>query len=161
MSRIVAFKRKWLKDVAVIREPMSKVELEVTSNVTERHRINATEPGKSDKYIVNLKAVPADKYDDLVALLKDREEVPIEETNGMFLTGSIFVNDGEKPYLPMKGEKLLCNIGYVEDRGENQVLRVTNTHPQPARTAPKFDFAGAFEAQTATTGTEVAQGARK
>lgn len=158
MSRITMFKKEWLKNLVVIDKPMSKVEIEVTSNVTERHRINATEPGKSDKYIVNLKAVPKDKYDELVALFKDRDEVPIEETNGLFLTGAIWVGENEKPYLPMKGEKLLCNIEFVEDRAGDQVLRVTNTQPQPAATAAKFDFEGAFE-QAPATGREIAQGA--
>lgn len=163
MNQITSFKREWLKDYKVIERPMQKVELEVTSNVSEKHRINSTDPTKSDKYIVNLKAIPVDQYDKLVELLKDNSEVPIEKTNGMFLTGTIWVNGEEKPYLPMKGEALLCNIDYVENREKEQVLRVTNVQAQPAQTAPAFDFAGAFEEEATGTELEVstARGARR
>lgn len=156
MSRITVFKREWLKNVVIIKHPMTKVELEVTSNVTEKNRINATEPGKSDKYIASLKAVALDKYDRLLELFKDRAEVPIEETNGIFLTGTIWLNDGDKaPSLPMKGEKILANVDFVENREGDQVLRVTNIMLQAPVQAEKFDYASVFE--SVQTGAEVEQ----
>lgn len=155
MSRITMFKREWLKDVKIISGPMSKVELEVTSDVTDKALIRATEPGKSDKYIVNLKAVAKDNYDKLVALFKDVTELPIEQTNGLFLTGSIWHNEGDaKPYLPMKREKILANIDYVENRKGENVLRVVNVGTQPAVQAAAFDYAAAFEGEEEETAGE-------
>ena len=138
----VTFKKSWLKDYKVIKDPMSKVELTVTSQVDERHRV-PTENGHS--YIVNLKAIAKDKLDDVLALFKENDEVPIAETNGLFLTGNIWHNEGSPaPELPMKGEKILANIDYVENREGEEVLRVTTMAIRAAATASQFDFDALF-----------------
>lgn len=142
-SRLTHFKREWLKDYRVIDRPMNKVELEVTSNVTEKNRINATEPGKSDKYIASLKAFAPDQAERIRELFLHREEVPIEETNGLFLTASIW-DKGPDTYLPMKGEKVLVNIDYVPNREGVQVLRPTNLQAKAAEKAKAFDFSEFF-----------------
>jgi hypothetical protein len=144
MAQITHFKREWLNDVKFINKPVTKVKLQVTSNVSEKNRILATEPGKSDKYIVNLKAIAPDQLPLLKELFKDPnvKEVPIEKTNGLFLTGSIFMNDPEEtPYLPMRNEWIHANIDYVDNKEKTaKLLRVTNIQTLPPTEADDLDL---------------------
>lgn len=125
MAKLNVFKKSWLTNVKVIKAPMRKVALEVASRVTERNYVAPTEPGKSGKYIVTLRAIAADKFPQLKSLFAKREEVPIEETNGLFLSAAIWVNDENvQPDLPMRGEIIHANIDYITDRKGDSVLRV-------------------------------------
>ncbi len=154
------FRTEWLKKYDIIDREMNKVELEVTSSVSEKNLIpEKTENGKTipAHYIVNLKAIAADKVPDLKALLEKhagKAEFPIEETKGLFLTGTLFAN-AKSLELPIKNEKVVCSIGTVEDREGNEVLRVTSMNVRPAAKATKL-LAG-FEDLFATvsTGTEI------
>ena len=151
------FRTEWLKKYDVITEEMSKVELEVTSSVSSKNLIpEKEENGKTipAHYIVNLKAIAADKVPALKALLEKhagKEEFPIEETKGLFLTGTLFANSAKAVELPIKNEKVVCSIGTVEDREGNEVLRVTSLNVRPAQKATKL-MAG-FEDLFATVST--------
>lgn len=154
------FRKEWLKKYDIITEEMSKVELEVTSSVSSKNLIpEKEENGKTipAHYIVNLKAIAADKVPALKALLEkyhDKDEFPIEETKGLFLTATLFAN-GKNLELPIKNEKVVCSIGTVEDREKNEVLRVTSMSVRPAQKATKL--AAGFEDLFAsvTTGKEI------
>lgn len=123
---VQVFKKEWLKDVIIVKRPMSKAAFRVAQNVSERNYIAPTEPGKNGKYIVTLKAVAADQIDRLKELFRNRDEVPIEETNGIFMTASIWENqEGVTPDLPIRGEEVLCNVDYVMNKEKTQrLLRV-------------------------------------
>jgi hypothetical protein len=148
MAKITHFKKAWLKGVKLIGRTYGKVELVVASTVTERNRINATEPGKSDKYIVTLRAIPADKFAKIKELFANTEEVPVEQMKDVFLTASIWINDPENlPKLPMKGEIVVGNIDLVPTREDRSkyVLRVQHIALQPAEVAPVLDWDGFFD----------------
>lgn len=157
---ITHFKKSWLTGVQAVDRVMSKVELTVASTVTERNRIRATEPGKSDKYIVTLRAIPADKFPKIKELFKNTDEVPIEQMRDVFLTASIWVNNPEQlPQLPMKGEKVMASIDLVPTREDRNryVLRVVGIALQPAAVAPTIDWDGFFD-EVAEVETVAAQG---
>lgn len=126
----IKFKRENLAKYKTISTP-GKYELEVASNVSEKNRIT-DEDGKNPRYIVNLRAVANDKLPQLRELFKDQEEVEIEETNGLFLTGNIWERDGQKTTLPMKGEKVDCAVDTVTSREGEEVLRVVNMRVNPS-----------------------------
>ena len=90
----IKFKRAALAGYAFITPSMKgrKIELEVSSNVTEKNRV-ISETGR-ESYIVGLKAI-APKVLAVKQLFASREEVDIEETNGLFLTGNIWINNGQ------------------------------------------------------------------
>lgn len=160
MTKITHFKREWLTGCKIIDREMSKVELVVAHPVTEKNRIKATEPGKSDKYIVNLKAVPKDKLDKLKALFAGGvQEVPIEEVRDIFLTASIWVdNDAVNPLLPMKGEKVICSIGYVPNREKDALLlRVVQLTQQPVTQLEEVEWSSIFDDAPSTVEDAIAE----
>jgi hypothetical protein len=146
---------------------MNKVELEVASNVTEKNKIMATEPGKSDRYLVTLKAIPEDQIGRVKELFLGKTEVPIEEANGILLTASIWVDEDSNPQLPMKGEKIYVSINWVNKRSDGtvpveKVLRATATALKPADKLKSIDLDSFFEeakveepAATAESGNEI------
>lgn len=153
------FKKEWLKDIKLINRPMTKVKVKVVSNVSDKNRILATEPGGSDKYIVNLHAIFPDQLPKLKALFADPKvtEVPIEETNGLFATASIFVNDPKNtPYLPMRGEEVFGNVDWVPNAEKTgQLLRFTNIQVLPPT---QVDGLSLEELFAETSGEEVLAG---
>jgi hypothetical protein len=146
MARNAVFKKEWLNRFKIIDREFQKVRLQVATPVTEKNRIRATEPGKSDKYIVTLCAVPRDKFEVLKnAFAGGRTEVPYEELKGVFLTGQVWVNDpSNPPMLPLKNEEVFCNIGYVKNRQQEPVLRVTAMAQSPEVTLPPVPDWDAF-----------------
>lgn len=146
MARTIMFKRESLRSYKQVTAPGSKIELEVASNVTEANRINASDPDQSDKYIVSLKVIFPDQLDKLKEIFGEATEVPIEMTNGCFGTASHWVKrtaEGvEVPtQLPMKGEKILANIDWVDNTERTaKLLRVTNIQLKPAAQPEAFDF---------------------
>lgn len=137
----IMFKKEQLGSYAKIVKP-GKYELEVASNVTEKNLVD-------NRYIVNFKAIAADKLPQLKEAFSFFTEIPIDQTNGLFLTGNIWVNDGQAVQTPMKGEVVDVTIDHVEDREGQSVLRVTNIKLKPAVKAAKLDLASFFE-ETAT-----------
>lgn len=140
------FKTILLAAYSVISAP-GKYELEVLSNVTEGNLV-ADADGSNPRYIANLKAIAADKLPQLKQVFADKQEVPIEETNGLFLTANIWKREGRAADLPMKGEKVEVTVDYVESREQEKVLRVTNIKRKPAIAPAKLDLASFFSPVT-------------
>jgi hypothetical protein len=133
----IKMKKAALLAYALISAP-GKYELEVANNVSEKNLYS--EEGKTPRYIVGLKAISSDKIAQAQEVFKEVEEVEIEQTNGLFLTASIWKNDENQPSLPMKGEKVECAVGFVPDRDGVEVLRVLNMRVLAAKKADKFKF---------------------
>lgn len=132
----IKFKTALLSTFAMISEP-GKYKVQVLNNVSEKNLY--TENGRS-RYIVNLKAIAADKKAEVFETFSGKGEVEIDETNGLFLTASIWKNGEETPALPMKSEIVTVNVGLVADRDGVEVLRVTNIQVAAAKTASKFSL---------------------
>lgn len=126
MARITHYKKEWLKDIVIINTALPKVELTVASTVNEKNYIPPSAPDKSGKWIVTLKAIAIDNVARLKELFKHRDEVPIEEMNGLFMTGNIWEVEGMEKELPSRGEKVLCSVGLVQLKKEDRkALRIT------------------------------------
>ncbi len=142
----IIFKRSQLANFSPIDEP-GKYKLTVLNNVSEKNLF--TDENGRQRYIVSLKAIATDKLPAIQEVFGASEEVAIESTNGLFLTGSIWKNEGETPALPMKGEEVEVTVGEVASQDGEAVLRVTNMRVLAAKTAKKLDVA-AFFAPVAT-----------
>jgi len=144
----INFKRSSLAGFQQITEP-GKYKLQVLNNVTDKNLVQS-ESGRQS-YIVSFKAISADKLEQVKQVFAESEEVAIEQTNGLFLTGNIWKNSDETPALPMKGEEVEATIAYVPSRDGEEVLRVTNMRVLGAKTAPKLSLEGLFAAQPSAT----------
>lgn len=148
----IKFKRAALAMFSVITKP-GKYELEAYSNVTEKNLVTDAD-GSRPRYIASFKAIAADKLTQVKETFKDAEEVDIDQTSGLFLTANIWVGSTQ-PALPMKGEKVECNIDFVTSRDGSPVLRITNIKLKPAEKAVSLDlesfFAEAEVKQTSDT----------
>ncbi len=140
MTSGIKFRRTQLAGYKPVLEP-NKYKLIVQNNVSEKNRYS--ENGR-DRYIVSLKAIAKDQIEAVKTLFADTEEVAIEETNGLFLTGAIWVNGDEQPALPMKGEEVEVAVDYVVSREGEEVLRVTNMRVLPAKQTANFNLAELF-----------------
>lgn len=138
----IIFKTEALKNYTQVDQAKTWI-LEVAGNVTER---NLFTDESGSRYIVNLKAVAKDKLAQLVETFKGHEALPIETTSGLFMTASIWKNEGSTPALPMRGEKVKCTVGFVASRDGEEVLRVTNIAVQPAEEGKKLDLSKLFAA---------------
>lgn len=133
----IQFKKSQLVGYVLIEKP-GKYELESSSNVTDKNLVT-DESGRS-RYIAGFKAIASDKLDQIKAVFAGKDEVSIEQTNGLFLTANIWANEGQVADLPMKGEKVDVTVDYVEAREGGQVLRITNVKRKPAQVASKLDL---------------------
>lgn len=130
------FRKEWLNNYAVIDGPMSKVLLTVTSIP------NLFDPndGSSTRFIVNVKAILREDLPELKKRFGNADFIKADELNKLFLSGTIWVNEGQTPDVPMKGEEVLCNIGMVWSPMENKdVLRITNIGVSAPQKATKMD----------------------
>jgi len=135
----IKFKKVLLAMFALITAP-GKYAVQVLSNVSDANLYTDEVTGKQ-RYIVNLRAIAEDKKAEVFETFKDVEEVAIEDTNGLFLTASIWKNSPEhQPALPMKNEFVDVTVDYVADREGVQVLRITNMQVKAAKVAAKFSF---------------------
>lgn len=134
----IIFKREQLGNYSPINEP-GTYELEVAGNVTEK---NLFTDESGSRYIVNLKAIAKDKLQQVKETFKEHESLPIEQTAGLFMTGSIWKNGAIT--LPMRGEKVKVTVAFVPSRDGEEVLRVTNILVQPAKTAARLNVASFF-----------------
>lgn len=146
----ITFKKAQLAQFLLI-DDIGKYDLPVFSNVTDRALV-LDEDGTKPRYIVNLKAIAADKFAQLKALFATREEVPIEETNGLFMTANIWKNNEQEPALPLKGELLECMVGIVPNREGQPVLRVVSHRVHAAKKAAKVDLLNFFKEEKALQG---------
>lgn len=148
----ITFKRTSLASYREIKGP-GTYELEVSNNVTEKNLFE-DENGRQ-RFIVGFKAVASDKLPQLREVFGANAEVPVEQTNGLFLTGSIWKNGEETPALPMKGEKAKVTIDWVTPREAAEgevVLRITNIQVMAAKTANKLSLETLFAPATAAVG---------
>ncbi len=143
----IKFKKSNLANYQVITEPGLYL-LESLSNVTESNLVS--DEGENPRYIANFKAIAADKVAQLKQVFAGKEEVSIEETNGLFLTANIWKREGKNASLPMKGEKVECIVDFVPSReGDAQVLRIKETKRQGAKIASTVDLASFEETASA------------
>lgn len=113
--------------------------LEVLTPVTEKNLVK-NENGR-ESYIVSFKAISQDKLGQVTKTFEGKEEVDIEETSGLFLTGNIWKNEGEEaPALPMKGQKVQANVIETLSRDGELVLRVSEIKVPSAIKAQKFNI---------------------
>jgi len=130
------FRREWLNNYVVIDGPTNKVLLTVTSSPN----LYDPQDGTSKRYIVNTKAVLRSSLPELKERFGDAAYVKADLLNDLFLSGTIWVNEGQNPELPMKGEKIMANIDYVWSPTENrEVLRITNIAVAPPQEGSKLD----------------------
>lgn len=109
--------------------------LDTFSTVTDANFI-AGEDGKSDKHILTVRAIAKDKLAQVAEVFKGKQEVEIEETNGLFMTASIW-----RGPLPMKGEKVECVVDYVDNADKtDRVLRVTGIRVIAAQVAESLNL---------------------
>lgn len=143
LSGIKITRQKIENQYVFLPNPVGKVELTVAQNVTSKHRV-LDDQGR-EKYIVNLKAIAPDQIEELINKFSEGDEIPIEELNGLTLTHSVWINDGQEPeHLPMKGEKVDCSVDYVQNREGQAVLRITNMVQRPVAQAEKVSFEKLF-----------------
>lgn len=132
----IKFKRSALAKYDAITAP-GKYKAVVSNNVSEK---NLFSDDNGSRYIVGLRSIFPDKLAQVKELFKDQEEVAIEETNGLFATGSIWKNEGQSVSLPMRGEEVEVTVGYVPSQDGEEVLRVTNISVLPAKVAAKVSL---------------------
>jgi hypothetical protein len=135
------FRKVWLANYMIIDGPMSKVALTVTSTPN----LHKPDDGTSDRFIVNLKAVLRSDLPIIKEKFGSADFIKADELNKVFMSGTIWVNEGQTPVVPMKGEVVHCNIGLVHSPALNkEVLRITGIAVQPAVEAQKLDVDALF-----------------
>lgn len=138
----IKYKRAYLTMCAMIAAA-GKYALQVAHDVTDKNLV-ANEDGTAPRYIVGLKAIAADKFTQVREVFKGADEVEIDQTNGLFMTGNIWKTGNET--LPAKNEIVDCIVDYVPSRETGEpVLRVTNITVRKALIAPKLDVNKFFE----------------
>lgn len=136
------FKKEWLAGYKNVTKP-GVYEIEVASNVTDKNFYPAQTPDESDRHIVSLRAFFPDQAPTIKDLFSKADAVSYEHTKGLFATATLWHNDGIPPArLPMRGEKLMCTVGFVPNKEEQQVLRITNI------SAGKVDVAATINLNT-------------
>ena len=147
MESGLKFRKTSLQGTALIKGP-GVFRVRVLNNVSES---NLLTDENGSRYIVNLKAVAKDKQAQLIETFSGVEEVPIEQTNGLFLTASIWTKEGKQQRLPMKNEEVEVAINYVKSREGEQVLRATNIRVLSAASAEVLDMDSLFAPKEVTT----------
>lgn len=145
----IKLKRAYLAGCQMITRP-GKYSLTVSSTP------NLFTDEKGSRYIIGTKAIAEHKLAQARELFKDSEEVDIEQTQGLFLTGNIWVREGSKLNLPAKGENVDCNVDYVTSREGDQILAITSLSVKEAVKGEKINldtFFAANEASVEATGT--------
>lgn len=144
MERVLEpkFRRILLDGYRAIVEP-GKYLLPVQNNVDVRHLY--VDPEGRAKYIINFKAMAPDQVERAVSIFGNDDEVSLELTNGLFLTGSVLKREMEERYtLPLKGERIEVNIDYVLTRENQTVLRITSVRPNTIKNARYLSVADIF-----------------
>jgi hypothetical protein len=126
--------------------------LEVASTVTEKNLVKNS-GGNGESYIVGFKAIAEDKKAQVLEVFTGKNEVPIEMTQGLFLTGNLWKNAGLKR-LPIKGEKVDVVIDHVSTREDKEVmvLRVKTMNLRPVSEAKKMTIQSFFSGAAPSNG---------
>lgn len=153
----IMFTKAMLATFVLLQKP-GKYLAQVFNNVTENALVADEETGDNPRYIINLRAIAPDQLVQLKEVFKGKEEVPIEETNGLFLTCNAWLrkdNKGEftvMPTLPVKGEEIEVIVGEVLNREQEPVWRVISHRVSAATKAAKLDVVHLFEEEPAKKG---------
>jgi len=148
----IKFKTALLGLYATITSP-GRYELQVANNVSDSNLVS-DEEGKSERYIVNLRAIAQDKLEQVKAVFAGKEEVEIDQTNGLFMTANIWKQKDKPANLPMKGEIVDVTVDFVESREGEQVLRITNIQRKAAQKAARLDVLHFFAAEEVAASVE-------
>lgn len=138
--------------------------LKVLSTVTEKNLVESEKTGR-ESFICSLAAIAEDKFPQVKEVFAGKEEVDIEDTQGLFMTANIWKNGEEQPALPMKNEVVKATIERVLARDSDElVLRVTGIQVMAPAKAEKLDITKFFasasspaEAATAPVGETITQ----
>ena len=84
------------------------------------------------QHIVNLRAMTLEMKNEAIALLRTGD---IAKATNINLTHNVFT-DG---YVPSKGETVFAQVGYVKNRKQEDVLRITSLSPMPVSKAVATD----------------------
>jgi hypothetical protein len=160
LTGIVITREMFKRDYALVSKTgtcklsVGNVSQELSVLDGEGEQVISNRPGSEGqplfKRIVNLRAVTFENAQEVKNLFDENPEgVDLAHLNGLTLSANT------QPYpegkltqeLPMRGEKIKCNIGYVvagkrnknHKEGEN-ILAVTAWQAQPAIDAPAFDL---------------------
>jgi len=76
------------------------------------------------QHIVNLRAMTLEMKNDAIALLRANNLTKACNVN---LTHNVFTD----AYVPSKGETVFAQVGYVKNRKDEDVLRITSLSPMP------------------------------
>lgn len=137
------FKRDWLADYIVVDEP-GTYEAVTTSTPNLYDPAEYGEEG-NPRYIVNVKAVTEENLPKVVETLDGQEFVRIDQTNGLFMNGNIWINeDGEEPMLPGKRELVKINVNYITNRAGEEVLGITDITVLPTKKGKKINMNALF-----------------
>tara|TARA_R110002096_G_C14339005_1_gene702002 strand:- start:240 stop:710 length:471 start_codon:yes stop_codon:yes gene_type:complete len=96
------------------------------------------------QHIVNLRAMTLEMKNDAIALLRANDLTKACNVN---LTHNVFTD----AFVPSKGETVFAQVGYVKNRKDEDVLRITSLSPMPVSkavttSASEFDeFANMLE----------------
>lgn len=146
------FKTALLATFVLITKP-GKYLLKAFTNTDDRNLV--TDENGRQRHIISFRAVAQDKLAQLQQVFAGKDEVPIDQTNGLFLTANAWVQPDRAADLPMKSEEVECNVDYVPSRDGEQVLRITNYKRKPAEKASFIDLASLVVAEpSAPVGTE-------
>jgi hypothetical protein len=135
----IKLKRAYLAGCQMITQP-GKYSLTVSSAP------NLFTDDKGSRYIVGTKAIAEHKLAQARELFKESEEVDIEQTQGLFLTGNIWVREGYRVNLPAKGENVDCNVDYVPSREGDMILAITSLSVKEAVKGEKINLDTFFAA---------------
>lgn len=160
----IMFKAAWLLTFVLI-EATGKYRVKVFSDTTEANFV-AGEEGKNGKYITTLRAIAPDQVENARKVFTNpdgsqKEEVPIEETNGLFMTLSTWEKSGyEKDKIPMKNEEIEILVELVDNADKTaKVLRAQNHRLLGAKNAPKVGVGFLLPAQNEATKAKEAKAA--
>lgn len=151
----IMFTKAMLATFILLSKP-GKYLAKVFNNVTENALVS-DEDGQNPRYIINLRAIAPDQLAQLKEIFKGKEEVPIEETNGLFLTCNAWIRKDSTgdytvmPALPVKGEEIEVVIEEVLNRDQEPVWRVVNHRVSAAVRAEKLDIINLFEEEKPAT----------
>ena len=95
---------------------------------------------KKHKWITNLKAVAAHKIDSVKEAFAGKEEVEIEDLNGLTMSANTIENEGQTIELPIKNSDVKVIVDYVTNKKGERMLAVTGMSVTPAARPKTFSF---------------------
>ena len=151
------FNVEWLSNYAAVQEEGEFKNVSVLGDPFFYDPFNYGKPG-NPRWIVNLRAIDAaHKAADLEALIHTADGndglIKIEATNGMFLTGSMFIDladldENDQPIKPCpvgRGSKVDIRVEKMKDMNGQDALRVTSIIAKEKMSLKSLDLAAIRE----------------